>query len=1101
MFKPYDAFSADGFFNGGVSTLNDYGIFGLSDYTIGLDVEQTLGGTLPSDGLSSNFLIGQLPALSQHDIIVMLAQVAVDTAIIEGHSIPVAGVYVDHLHHDGCGCADHSHGPEAKDGYLSLIEILTDAADEATLDQLIDMAADLTSVSTSTLSSGLSTAIASAAVAPDSLTFMDGDIGNTAETAGTLSVNGSVSSTRDTSTDADWFAIELTAGTEYTFFMIRDGENPHADPLMKIIGTDGTTVVQENDDTESAPGEGTATQNSTIIFTPDASGTYYISAEGWETTTGDYTIYANEGTYRPTASFDQLAFWLSDQLDLRTSWGANANIIYDVTSLSTAEQSLAVAAMDLWAEVSTITFTAGTSENATLTFQNTEDGAFASTAFTTPSRTITSSTVNVGPDWIEQYGTEFNSYTFQTYIHEVGHALGLNHGGPYNGNADYGEDNIWANDLWNYTVMSYFDQAENTDFGGTPRLVLGLQVADIIAIQDVYGAADDTRATNSTYGFNSNVGGMFDFGFFNNMESNGNPTRPPSLAIYDTGGIDWIDLTGFTAPQRLSLIAETFSDIGNNTNVPENVPLINNISIARGTVIENAKGGSGDDVITGNDADNILIGFDGNDTLIGGGGDDRLNGVDGDDILLGGDGNENMAGGEGNDTLEGGNGNDLQFGGNGNDTINGDAGNDDIYGGAGNDIIEGGAGNDIVRGDDGTDIVSGGDGIDYVYGGAGDDVLNGGDGNDVLVGQSGIDTINGDAGTDAVFAGEGNDIIDGGDGRDFLYGEGGDDNIMAGEGNDAVLAGAGHDTVYGGIGNDAIVGHEGNDTIFGEDGDDAINGNEGNDVIRGAAGSDVLSGELGNDELYGGDGVDALFGDAGDDMLYGNADQDFMFGGDGVDYLSAGTGDDSAFGGAGNDEIYGEAGNDRVVGDAGNDTVYGGDGNDIVGGGDGNDILYGDAGGDALFAGAGSDTLTGGAGGDTFYFSAGSSGDNTVTDFTSGTDVVLIRGFEAFDTFAEIQAATSQVGANAVVDLGGGYTIILNGIAANSLTAGNFGFSGNAAAKTDVSVAVMADLSDDFGNLDAAVESPLEGSIYDAVDDVPTEDTVYMDDGFNFDFA
>jgi len=62
--------------------------------------------------------------------------------------------------------------------------------------------------------------------------------------------------------------------------------------------------------------------------------------------------------------------------------------------------------------------------------------------------------------------------------------------------------------------------------------------------------------------------------------------------------------------------------------------------IARGTVIENATGGSGADTINGNSAANVLT---------GGGGDDVLNGNAGNDTLNGGLGNDSMAGGEGND--------------------------------------------------------------------------------------------------------------------------------------------------------------------------------------------------------------------------------------------------------------------------------------------------------------------------------------------------------------------------------------------------------------------------------------------------------------------
>jgi serralysin len=54
------------------------------------------------------------------------------------------------------------------------------------------------------------------------------------------------------------------------------------------------------------------------------------------------------------------------------------------------------------------------------------------------------------------------------------------------------------------------------------------------------------------------------------------------------------------------------------------------------SLIENAKGGGGNDAITGNAAANLLEGQAGNDTLDGGAGADTLVGADGNDRLIGG---------------------------------------------------------------------------------------------------------------------------------------------------------------------------------------------------------------------------------------------------------------------------------------------------------------------------------------------------------------------------------------------------------------------------------------------------------------------------------
>ncbi|MEZ5917566.1 MAG: hypothetical protein R3C40_08400 [Parvularculaceae bacterium] len=101
--------------------------------------------------------------------------------------------------------------------------------------------------------------------------------------------------------------------------------------------------------------------------------------------------------------------------------------------------------------------------------------------------------------------------------------------------------------------------------------------------------------------------------------------------------------------------------------------------------------------------------------------------------------------------------------------------------------------------------------------------------------------------------------------------------------------------------------------------------------------------------------------------------------------------------------------------------------NSLTGGG-GGDRLKGDAGDDTLNGRFGDDTVSGGAGDDLFEFRQGH-GNDVIDDFTAGAaseDVVRLIGFgAAFDSFAEVLAASSQIGANVVIDFGGGDSITL----------------------------------------------------------------------------
>lgn len=77
-------------------------------------------------------------------------------------------------------------------------------------------------------------------------------------------------------------------------------------------------------------------------------------------------------------------------------------------------------------------------------------------------------------------------------------------------------------------------------------------------------------------------------------------------------------------------------------------------------------------------------------------------------------------------------------------------------------------------------------------------------------------------------------------------------------------------------------------------------------------------------------------------------------------------------------------------------------------------------------------------------FRAGQGAD-TITDFSplaaSNNDVVQLVGFgTSFDSFVEIIAVATQVGADTVLDFGGGQTLTLQSVTLGSLTAGDFMF-------------------------------------------------------------
>ena len=328
-----------------------------------------------------------------------------------------------------------------------------------------------------------------------------------------------------------------------------------------------------------------------------------------------------------------------------------------------------------------------------------------------------------------------SNYGGMVLVHEIGHAIGLAHPSTYpaTGTPTYAADASYFEDSRQYTVMSYFGGfntgASLPGYSAVPLL------DDIAAIQAEYGPNMTTRTGDTVYGFNSNAGRPW----FEAVNAN----SIMQWAVWDAGGRDAFDFSGYPDDQVIDLRQGFFSDVGGYRG---------NVAIARGADIEDAYSGSGADSLTGNTLANRLssgagadtaFGGEGNDTLTDASGSNYLRGDAGDDSVSGGSGFDDINGNMGNDTLRGNDGEDWVVGGKDNDLIFGDAAFDIVYGNMGADTVDGGAGNDWVRGGQGDDSVIGGAGDDWLWGDRGNDTISGGAGADLFYSFSGagIDRI------------------------------------------------------------------------------------------------------------------------------------------------------------------------------------------------------------------------------------------------------------------------------------------------------------------------------------------------------------------------
>ncbi|MEI6161633.1 MAG: hypothetical protein WCP77_17500, partial [Roseococcus sp.] len=540
-------------------------------------------------------------------------------------------------------------------------------------------------------------------------------------------------------------------------------------------------------------------------------------------------------------------------------------------------------------------------------------------------------------------GFGYGKYGFTTFLHELGHSLGLLHPGDYNADdavaPTFLDDAQFQEDNRATTLMSYFSEfyggAVFDGFHPTTPLV-----GDILALQALYSTPPGglKAVPVTTYGYMGDYAPLSITNEFGQMVG----------AIHDPNPVR-LDLSPYIKPARIDL-QEVWQSTGGLTR---------NLQIVATTVVE-VIGGHCDDTIEGDVTDQTLQGGDGDDSLAGRGGNDTL------------------LGGAGNDTLNGGAGDDSMAGGAGSDTYLVDSLADIVTEAAlpGDDIIitsltaldlkdwpniehltHAGASNFLDIGTDLSNRITGDSGQDTLQGGGGDDTLNGRNGNDLLQGGAGDDTFLYSPGADTMEGGTGRDVLS----FETLVREPGQEGITLDVSDPS--AGLGY-----AVGLDWRSWHA-------ADGSPLATPVHEIEVFIGTAGNDLMrTGGL-QVELRGGDG---------DDTLVGFGADTFLDGGDGVDTLDlsglgivarlsysvtsilayladaegntlgyafsavglenvTGLADATAFnilggsgqanrltGGAGADYLSGLAGNDTLIGLGGTDTALGGSGDDVI---------------------------------------------------------------------------------------------------------------------------------------------------------------------------
>ena len=763
-----------------------------------------------------------------------------------------------------------------------------------------------------------------------------------------------------TNMDVDWIKIELQAGKEYTINVDArpteddattqdDNEEDSGliDSILMILDSKGS-MIDMNDDEDGAKGM----LNSTLKFTPEEDGVYYIAVSAYAKNPlvmndGDYTVEVMERVLGPadingTPMNDKLSG--TDQGEEIAGMGGDDSL-YGMGG----DDDLSGGAGDdlLVGGPGADKLSGGTNSDRDA------NGDTISYAYSMEGVTINLTTGSArggdaeGDTIVSDRGKEDH----------IEHVQGSNNDDSLTGNR--GDNMLWG--------LGGNDELDGED--GDDTLSGG-------AGNDDLDGGDGVDSLNGGYGADMLTGGDG-----SDTASYAGSMMGVTVRLHSFQSMGG-DAEGDTFAGRVD--ADYTNEDGDDFTA----------SLAD---IEHLMGSANDDILAGDFRNNTIDGGDGDDKIYGGpgaGADAKGVGVDDDnsDELSGGKGNDMIFGGLGNDTLNGGAGDDMLHGGPGDDTYDGGTGDDMIYADEDDMSIDGGADEGMVMG--GNDTVSYARLEDGVIRRLDDNVtitdvtfspgitisnvenITGSQGDDALAGSNDVDNV--------IEGGEGGDMLEGGThgmGGDTLSYASSDDwvRVTLGEGTDTAIASRGHASGDEATGFENVTGSAHDDDLTGNTGPNVLKGGDGDDELVGGAGADTLEGGAGADELDGGvpraenqdnDEMDVLSyasSDAGvnvnlttSNVSGGHADGDTLAT---VETDHDGDGDDTDVDEDDKTDEIDVSTFERVTGSMHDDSLTGDYRMNVLNGMGGDDALRGLAGWDMLIGGPGADRLDGGESG------------------------------------------------------------------------------------------------------------------------------------------
>ncbi|NGZ06326.1 MAG: calcium-binding protein [Magnetococcales bacterium] len=524
----------------------------------------------------------------------------------------------------------------------------------------------------------------------------------------------------DSSGDQDWWQISLTEGNRYSFRLLAS-TNSSLDCYLRLLDASGVEITKDDD---SAGNRG-----SLINHTAIRSGTYYLSAQGYGSNTGEYLLSAT------------LNILPSDPITDTTA--TDSSITINATAQASAINFSGD--RDWWS----LSLTAGNSYSFRLV-------AAPSSSLDCYLRLMDATGVEITKD-DDSAGNRGSLITYTA-----------TRSGTY-----YLSAEGYGSSTGDYTLEATRSE-EDPDTGGANTDTLESAISTTLPA----GVANLLLTGNSEI---NGTGNDLDNIITGNSAINTLHGAEGADHLIGRGGND--TLNGGEGNDELdggAGVDQMRGDAGDDIYIVDNL---------QDSITENP--GSGNDWVRssiswtlgrhlenltligtraihgmGNAFNNVLTGNNQNNTLTGGEGNDILSGADGKDILWGGAGDDTLDGGMGTDRMYGESGDDIYIVDNSGDYISeGSATGTDLVRSSvtwtlmnnlenltltGTFPIDG-RGNsraNTLRGNNSVNTLHGLAGADRLFGAAGEDTLFGGDGNDKLAGGSGQDMLSGGTGAD-----------------------------------------------------------------------------------------------------------------------------------------------------------------------------------------------------------------------------------------------------------------------------------------------------------------------------------------------------------------